>query len=150
MLIKWHILSSKYKRQIKLCHWLLYGRSKYRKGGQYIVTIFWPRGQNIVGVKISSHTGRHNECCAGSQYQPRQCRPYKRSISVLPRSQFYKKQGKLAFSTSCTTVHPHWHLRNDAWWRDSQWRHNRYVTSQSTGQEPWAQRQTLVFTPKVA
>ena len=33
------------------------GRSKYRKGGQYIVTIFWPRGQNIVGVKISSHTG---------------------------------------------------------------------------------------------
>ena len=32
------------------------GRSKYRKGGQYIVTIFWPRGQNIVGVKISSHT----------------------------------------------------------------------------------------------
>ena len=26
-------------------------------GGQYIVTIFWPRGQNIMGVKISSHTG---------------------------------------------------------------------------------------------
>ena len=56
ILIKWHILSSKYKRKIKLCHWLLLGRSKYRKGGQYIVTIFWPRGQNIVGVKISSHT----------------------------------------------------------------------------------------------
>ena len=36
------------------------GRSKYRKGGQYIVTIFWPRGQNIVGVKISSHTGTNN------------------------------------------------------------------------------------------
>ena len=57
MIIKWYILSSKSKSKIKPCHWLLMGRSKYRKGGQYIVTIFWPRGQNIVGVKISSHTG---------------------------------------------------------------------------------------------
>ena len=63
--------------------------------------------------------GRHNECCAGLQYQARQCRPYKWSISILPRSQFYKKQGKLAFSTSCTTVRPHRRLRNDAWRRDS-------------------------------
>ena len=30
--------------------------------------------------------GRHNECCAGLQYQPRQRRPYKWSISILPRS----------------------------------------------------------------
>ena len=36
-----------------------------------------------------------NECCAGLQYQPRQRRPYKWSISILPWSQFYKKQGKL-------------------------------------------------------
>ena len=63
--------------------------------------------------------GRHNECCAGLQYQPRQRRPYKRSISILPRPQFYKKQGKLAFSTSCTAVRPHQRLRNDAWRRDS-------------------------------
>ena len=63
--------------------------------------------------------GRHNECCSGLQYQPRQRRPYKWSISILPRSQFYKKQGKLAFSTSCTAVRPHRRLRNDAWWRDS-------------------------------
>ena len=62
---------------------------------------------------------RHNECCAGLQYQPRQRRPYKWSMSILPRSQFYKKQGKLAFSTSCTTVRPHRRLRNDAWRRDS-------------------------------
>ena len=63
--------------------------------------------------------GRHNECCSGLQYQPRQRRPYKWSISILPRSQFYKKQGKLAFSTSCTAVRPDRRLRNDAWWRDS-------------------------------
>ena len=62
--------------------------------------------------------GRH-ECCAGLQYQPRQRRPYKWSISILPRSQVYKKQGKLAFSTSCTSVCPHRCLRNDAWRRDS-------------------------------
>ena len=78
--------------------------------------------------------GRHNECCAWWQYHPRQRRPYKWSISILPRSQFYKKQGKLAFSTSCTAVRPHRRLRNDAW----------------TGHEPRAQRQTLVFIPKVA
>ena len=63
--------------------------------------------------------GRHNECCAWWQYHPRQRRPYKWSISILPRSQFYKKQGKLVFSTSCTAVRPHWRLRNDAWRRDS-------------------------------
>ena len=63
--------------------------------------------------------GRHNECCAWWQYHPRQRRPYKWSISILPRSQFYKKQGKLAFSTSCTAVRPHRRLRNDAWRRDS-------------------------------
>ena len=63
--------------------------------------------------------GRHNECCAWWQYHPRQRRPYKWSISILPRSQFYKRQGKLAFSTSCTAVRPHRRLRNDAWRRDS-------------------------------
>ena len=63
--------------------------------------------------------GRHNECCAGLQYQPRQRRPHKWSISILPRSQFCKTQGKLAFSTSCTAVHRHQRLRNDAWRRDS-------------------------------
>ena len=62
--------------------------------------------------------GRHNECCAWWQYHPRQRRPYKWSISILPRSQFYKKQGKLAFSMSCTAARPHWRLRNDAWRRD--------------------------------
>ena len=50
--------------------------------------------------------GRHSEFCAGLQYQPRQRRPCKWSIFILPRSQFYKKQGKLAFSTSCTTARP--------------------------------------------
>ena len=30
---------------------------KYRRGGENIVTIFSPRGEDIVGVKISSHNG---------------------------------------------------------------------------------------------
>ena len=63
--------------------------------------------------------GRHNECCARLQYQPRQGRPYMWSISIIPLSQFYKKQGKLAFSTSCTTVRPHRRFRDDALRRDS-------------------------------
>ena len=29
---------------------------KYRRGGENIVTIFSPRGEDIMGVKISSHT----------------------------------------------------------------------------------------------
>ena len=29
---------------------------KYRRGGENIVTIFSPRGEDIVGVEISSHT----------------------------------------------------------------------------------------------
>ena len=83
---------------------------------------------------------RHSTSCAG------RCA----AISILPRSQCYKRQRKPALSTSCTTVRPDWRLRNDAWRRDSWWRHNWLVTSQSTGHEPRAQRQTLVFTPKVA
>ena len=53
---------------------------------------------------------------------------------------YHDQQWKLAFSTSCTALRPHRHFRNDAWQRDSQWRHNWYVTSQSTGQGPRAQR----------
>ena len=93
--------------------------------------------------------GRHNECCAKLQYQPQQRRPYKWSIYILPRSQFYKKQDKLAFSTSCTAVRPHRRLRNDAWRRDSTASDVTIGMWQSTGHEPRAQRQTLVFTPKV-
>ena len=47
----------------------------------------------VVGIAIrhstscaSGRAGRHNECCAGLQYQPRQRKPYKWSISILPRS----------------------------------------------------------------
>ena len=46
MIIKWYILSSKSKSKIKLCHWLLMGRSKYGKGGTSL-RYFDP------GVKIS-------------------------------------------------------------------------------------------------
>ena len=113
----------------------------------------------VVGTAIRNSTscagrrgraGRHNECCSGLQYQPRQRRPHKWSISILPRSQFSKSKGNLRLSTSCTAVRLHRRLRNDAWRRDRSWRHNWYVTSQSRGHEPRAQRQTLVFTPKVA
>ena len=88
--------------------------------------------------------GRHNEWCAGLQYQPLQRRPYKWSISILPRSRFYKKQRKLAFSTSCTAVRPHRRLRNDAWRRPTvsdvtigMWRHNQQVTNHEHNGKPW-------------
>ena len=45
----------------------------------------------------SGRAGRHNECCSGLQYQPRQHRPYKWSISILPRSQFTKSKRNLRF-----------------------------------------------------
>ena len=61
----------------------------------------------VVGTAIRNSTscagrraaacGRHNECCSGLQYQPRQHRPYKWSISILPRSQFTKSKGNLRF-----------------------------------------------------
>ena len=92
--------------------------SVYHRGGSiYHYSILTGGSLYHGGQNTISH--RHNECCAGLQYQPRQRRPYKWSISILPRSQFYKKQGKLAFSTSCTAVRPHRRLRNDAWRRDS-------------------------------
>ena len=85
--------------------------------------------------------GRHNVCFAGFQYQPLQCRPYKWSISILPRSQFYKKQGKLAFSTSCTAVRPHRCLRNDAGTASDvtigMWRHNQQATNHERNGKPW-------------
>ena len=37
-------------------------------------------------VAACGRAGRHNECCSGLQYQPLQRRPYKWSISILPRS----------------------------------------------------------------
>ena len=72
----------------------------------------------VVGTAI-----RHSTRCAGRRAaacgRAGRHNEYKWSISILPRSQFYKKQGKLAFSTSCTAVRPHRRLRNDAWRRDS-------------------------------
>ena len=91
--------------------------------------------------------GRHNECCSGLQYQPWQRRPYKWSISILPRSQFTKSKGNFRFWLLvplfvpigvCVTTHD-----------DGTASHNWYLTSQSTGHEPRAQRQTLVFTRAV-
>ena len=50
----------------------------------------------VVGTAIRNSTScagrraaacrRHNECCSGLQYQPLQRRPYKWSLSILPRS----------------------------------------------------------------
>ena len=45
---------------------------KYRRGGENIVTIFSPRGEDIVGVKISSHTGLEHDT-----EQPEGCSPLK-------------------------------------------------------------------------
>ena len=88
-------------------------------------------------------TSWHNECCAGLQYQPLQRRPYKWSTSILPRSQFYKKQGKLAFRRLvplfvpigiCVTTH------DDGTASDvtiDMWHHNQQATNHEHNGKPW-------------
>ena len=87
--------------------------------------------------------GRHNECCSGLQYQPRQRRPYKWSISILPRSQFTKSKGNLRFRRLvplfvsigvCVTTH------DDGTATDvtiGMWRHNQQVTNHERNGKPW-------------
>ena len=87
--------------------------------------------------------GRHNECCSGLQYQPRQRRPYKWSISILPRSQFTKSKGNLRFRRLvplfvpigvCVTTH------DDGTASDvtiAMWRHNQQVTNHERNGKPW-------------
>ena len=87
--------------------------------------------------------GRHNECCSGLQYQPRQRRPYKWSISILPRSQFTKSKGNLDIRRLvplfvpigvCVTTH------DDGTASDvtiGMWRHNQQVTNHERNGKPW-------------
>ena len=87
--------------------------------------------------------GRHNECCSGLQYQPRQHRPYKWSISILPRSQFTKSKRNLRFRRLvplfvpigvCVTTH------DDGTASDvtiGMWRHNQQVTNHERNGKPW-------------
>ena len=87
--------------------------------------------------------GRHNECCAGLQYQARQRRPYKWSISILPRSQFTKSKGNLRFRRLvplfvpigvCVTTH------DDGTASDvtiGLWRHNQQATNHERNGKPW-------------
>ena len=87
--------------------------------------------------------GRHNECCSGLQYQPLQRRPYKWSISILPRSQFTKSKGNLRFRRLvplfvsigvCVTTH------DDGTASDvtiGMWRHNQQVTNHERNGKPW-------------
>ena len=105
----------------------------------------------VVGTAIRNSTscaacgraGRHNECCSGLQYQPRQRRPYKWSISILPRSQFTKSKGNLRFRRLvplfvpigvCVTTH------DDGTASDvtiGMWRHNQQVTNHERNGKPW-------------
>ena len=87
--------------------------------------------------------GRHNECCSGLQYQPRQRRPFKWSISILPRSQFTKSKGNLRSRRLvplfvpigvCVTTH------DDGTASDvtiGMWRHNQQVTNHERNGKPW-------------
>ena len=82
-------------------------------------------------------------CCSGLQYQPRQRRPYKWSISILPRSQFTKSKGNLRFRRLvplfvpigvCVTTH------DDGTASDvtiAMWRHNQQVTNHERNSKPW-------------
>ena len=84
-----------------------------------------------------------HECCSGLQYQPRQHRPYKWSISILPRSQFTKSKGNLRFRRLgpllvpigvCVTTH------DDGTASDvtiGMWRHNQQVTNHERNGKPW-------------
>ena len=45
---------------------------------------------SVFCYKMYHFAGRHNECSAGLQYQPRQCRVYKWSICILPWSKYTK------------------------------------------------------------
>ena len=107
----------------------------------------------VVGTAIRNSTscagrraaacGRHNECCSGLQYQPRQRRPYKWSISILPRSQFTKNKENLRFRRLiplfvpigvCVTTH------DDGTASDvtiGMWRHNQQVTNHERNGKPW-------------
>ena len=87
--------------------------------------------------------GRHNECCSGLQYQPRQRRPYKWSISILPRSQFTKSKGNLRFRRLvplfvsigvCVTTHDDG-IASDV--TIGMWRHNQQVTNHERNGKPW-------------
>ena len=87
--------------------------------------------------------GRHNECCSGLQYQPRQRRPYKWSISILPRSQFTKSKGNLRSRRLvplfvpigvCVTTHDDG-TANDV--TIGMWRHNQQVTNHERNGKPW-------------
>ena len=78
--------------------------------------------------------------CRGWYCNPAQhslCRPARPlAISILPRSQFYKKQGKLAFSTSCTAVRPH----DDGTASDvkiGMWRHNQQAMNHEHNGKAW-------------
>ena len=103
-------------------------------------------GAGVVGTAIRNSTrctGRQNECCSGLQYQPRQCRPCKWSISVLPRSQFTKSKGNLRLRRLvplfvpigvCVTTH------DDGTASDvtiGMWRHNQQVTNHDRNGKPW-------------
>ena len=107
----------------------------------------------VVGTAIGKSTscagrcaaacGRHNECCSGLQYQPRQRRPYKWSISILPQSQFTKSKGNLRSRRLvplfvpigvCVTTH------DDGTASDvtiGMWRHNQQVTNHVRNGKPW-------------
>ena len=89
------------------------------------------------------HAGRHNECCSGLQYQPLQRRPYKWSISILPRSQFTKSKGNLRFRRLvplfvpigvCVTTHDD---GTDSDVTIGMWRHNQQVTNHERNGKPW-------------
>ena len=93
--------------------------------------------------RLRPRDGRHNSCCSGLQYQPLQRRPYKWSISILPRSQFTKSEGNLHFRRLiplfvpigvCVTTH------DDGTASDvtiGMWRHNQQVTNLERNGKPW-------------
>ena len=131
---------------------------KYREGGEHIVTILSPRGENIGGWKyrITPAVARPLAASpAGTTSAVPDCSTNHSSADRISGQflfyhdhNFTKSKENLRFRRLvplfvpigvCVTTHD-----------DGTASDNWFVTSQSTGHEPRAQRQTLVFTPKVA
>ena len=125
-------------RQCKITHYRNWPRYGLRWSGWYCN----PEQHELCRTS-RGRAGRHNECCSGLQYQPRQRRPYKWSISILPRSQFTKSKGNLRFRRLvplfvsigvCVTTH------DDGTASDvtiGMWRHNQQVTNHERNGKPW-------------
>ena len=144
----WRGAGSSLWRETSSMEWLIRTVSGYRNWPRY--SLRWcgwycnsEMGTNSGTRRKRPRDGRHNLCCSELQYQPLQRRPYKWSISILPRSQFTKSKGNLRLQRLvplfvpigvCVTTH------DDGTASDftiGMWRHNQQVMNHERNGKPW-------------